>query len=320
VRQESPARAALPEGGKQTISYLTRRFADTGFRPGTRHGQNFLIDLNLQRLIVDRAGVDQHDVVLEVGTGTGALTGMIAERAAAVVTVEIDPRLFQLAGEELCHAPNVVMLNMDALRNKSHFDERVIEAVALQLAAGPNRRLKLVANLPYSVATPVIANLLASPIVPHSMTVTVQKEVADRIMAQPGSKDYGALSVWIASQCRVELVRTLAPSVFWPRPQVTSAIVHIEVDPERRREIGDLDHFHDFVRRLFWHRRKFLRSVLASALKGEADKQAVDEILAAGGFDAECRAEQLDIAQILALSRHVRQAMGRAFGKNALGR
>ena len=94
----------------------------------------------------------------------------------------------------------------------------------------------------------MIANLLASPIVPRSMTVTIQKELADRITAQPGTKDYGALSVWVQSQCRVELVRVLPPSVFWPRPKVTSAIIHIEVDDAKRRRIADLAFFHDFVR------------------------------------------------------------------------
>jgi 16S rRNA (adenine1518-N6/adenine1519-N6)-dimethyltransferase len=299
----------MHDASKQTISYLTRRFAEAGIRPGARHGQNFLIDLNLQRLIVDRAGLERRDVVLEVGTGTGALTALLAPRAAAVVTVEIDSRLFQLASEELHDVPNVVMLNLDALRNKSHFDERVIRAVEEQLAAGHDRRLKLVANLPYNVATPVIANLLAAPVVPHSMTVTVQKEVADRITAQAGTKDYGALSVWIGSQCRVELVRTLPPTVFWPKPQVTSAIVHIEVDWQRRRAIGDVVYFHDFVRRLFWHRRKFLRSVLASALKGSLDKGTLDAVLAESGLDPECRAEQLDLPQILSLAHRIHAAL-----------
>lgn len=298
-----------PVGSNQTISYLTRRFAELGIRPGTRHGQNFLVDMNLQRLLVERAQLGSRDVVLEVGTGTGALTALMAREAAAVVTVEIDPRLYQVATEELDGLGNVVMLQLDALRNKSHLNPRVIAAVQEQLAVGPARRVKLVANLPYNVATPLVANLLASPIVPHSMTVTVQKEVADRLAAAPGTKDYGALSVWIQSQCRVELVRTLPPSVFWPRPQVTSAIVHIEVDPARRAAIGDLDFFHDFTRSLFFHRRKYLRSVLASALKGQLDKSEVDTLLSRAGLAAEDRAEQLAIDQIIALADLARKTI-----------
>jgi len=232
----------------QTISYLARRFSETGVRLNRRHGQNFLIDLNLQRLIVARAKLEPTDVVLEVGTGTGALSALMAPLAAAIVTVEIDPHLRQLASEELFGHENVVMLAQDVLRSKSQIDPRVIEEVERQVSAAPGRRLKLVANLPYSVATPVIANLLLCEPAPHSMTVTIQKELADRITARPDTRDYGALSVWIQSQSRVELVRVLPPSVFWPRPQVTSAIVHIEIDPALRGRIGDLQFFHDFVR------------------------------------------------------------------------
>ncbi len=291
----------------QTISYLGKRFAETGVRLNARHGQNFLVDLNLLRMIAERAEIEPRDVVLEVGTGTGALTALSAKQAAAVVTVEIDPQLYQLAREELFEFENITMLQTDALRTKSQLSDELIAAVKQQLAAGPDRRLKLVANLPYSVATPVIANLLASTIVPHSMTVTIQKEVADRIAAAPDTKDYGALGIWIQSQCRVELVRTLPPSVFWPRPKVTSAILHIELDPQRRARIPDLSFFHDFVRSLFLHRRKFLRGVLVSALKGQIDKPHVDEVLAAVQLAPDSRAEQLDIATMLRLCEAVRQ-------------
>jgi 16S rRNA (adenine1518-N6/adenine1519-N6)-dimethyltransferase len=213
-----------------------------------------------------------------------------------------------LAREELIEHANVVMLNQDALRNKSHLDERVIEAVGAQLATGSARRLKLVANLPYNIATPVIANLLALPSAPHSMTVTVQKELADRMLAQPGTKDYGALAVWIQSQARVELVRTLPPSVFWPRPLVTSAIIHVAVAADLRSQIADLGFFHDFVRGLFLHRRKYLRGSLAAAWKERLDKPAIDRILADARIDSERRADELDVATILQLSDMFRQS------------
>ncbi len=291
----------------QTISYLARRFSESGIRLNHRHGQNFLIDLNLLRMIADSAQLDKHDVALEVGTGTGALTGILAQRAAAVVTVEIDPQLHQLAREELLPYDNVTMLLTDALKSKSHLAEEVIGAVQKQLAAEDGRRLKLVANLPYSVATPVMANLLLSPIVPCLMSVTIQKELADRIVAAPGTKDYGALAIWIQSQCHVELVRTLPPSVFWPQPKVTSAIVKLEIDPQLRGRIPDLQFFHDFVRALFLHRRKLLRGVLVSALKGKLEKPDVDAILTETGLSPDQRAEQLDVATMIALGEHVRR-------------
>ncbi len=226
-----------------------------------------------------------------------------------MVTVEIDPQLYQLAREELIEFGNITMLQVDALRNKSHLSDDVIAAVQDQLARGSDRRLKLVANLPYSVATPVMANLLASPIVPQSMTVTIQKEVADRIAAAPETKDYGALGIWMQSQCRVELVRMLPPSVFWPRPKVTSAILHIEVDPQLRAQIPDLAFFHEFVRSLFLHRRKFLRSAMASGLRGKLEKPDVDAALAAVDLSPNLRAEQIDVPTMLRLCEAVRHRL-----------
>ena len=173
------------------------------------------------------------------------------------------------------------------------------------MAARPGARLKLVANLPYNVATPILGNLLECPTPPATMTVTIQKELAERITASPGTKDYGALSVWIQSQCRAELVRLLPPTVFWPRPKVTSAIIHIELDPRRREAIGDLDKFHQFIRALFMHRRKFLRSVLVAAYKESLGKPGVDAVLAELGLSPELRAEQLDVETILRLGKAV---------------
>ena len=173
---------------RQTISYLTRRFQEVGLRPDTRHGQNFLIDLNLVRILAEEAQLEPHDVVLEVGTGTGSLTAMLAERAGVVVTVEIDSHLHQMATEELAGCDNIVFLQQDALKNKNNFHPNVLETVRSQLAEDPRRRLKLVANLPYNVATPVLSNLLETDLVPFSMTATIQKELADRIVAQPRSK------------------------------------------------------------------------------------------------------------------------------------
>jgi 16S rRNA (adenine1518-N6/adenine1519-N6)-dimethyltransferase len=298
----------IPKVPRQTKTYLIERFREMGIAPATRHGQNFLIDLNLQGLIVDAAELTDRDVVLEVGTGTGALTAMIAERAAAVVTVEIDGHLFELASEQLIDLPNVTMLRMDALRNKNHFDDRLMDAIGQQLSAAPSRRFKLVANLPYNIATPVLSNLLLARHVPHSMTATIQKELADRITAPPSTKDYSALSVWIQSQCTAEIVRVLPPSVFWPAPKVTSAVIRLVVDPARRAMIPNLQYFHDIVKALFLHRRKFLRANVLAAMKRHLDKTQVDEILDTMGFAPDVRTEQLDVPTLLALAEKLRAA------------
>jgi 16S rRNA (adenine1518-N6/adenine1519-N6)-dimethyltransferase len=293
---------------RQTKSFLIERFREMGIAPATRHGQNFLIDLNLVELIVNSADLGPQDVVLEVGTGTGSLTAMMAERAGAVVTVEIDAHLFELASEQLLELDNVVMLRLDALRNKNNFDDRVMETIGSQLAVDSRRRLKLVANLPYNIATPVISNMLLAPHVPHSMVVTIQKELADRMTAVPSTKDYSALSVWMQSQCSVEMVRVLPPSVFWPVPNVTSAIIRITIDPERRAAIPDLKYFHQFVKAIFIHRRKFLRANVVPAMKRHLSKEQVDTILDEMGFAADTRTEQLDVDVLLALAEKVRAA------------
>ena len=250
------------------------------------------------------------DVVLEVGTGTGSLTARLAQQAAAVVTVEVDPAMFQLAAEELHRFPNVVMLQADVLKNKNRLNPAVLEAVAAQLAAAPGRRLKLVANLPFNIATPLLSNLLAEESPPRTMTATIQKELAERITARPGTKDYGALSVWIQSQCRVEILRTLPPEAFWPRPKVSSAFIQITLDDALRGRIPDRKFFHDFVRAMFLHRRKFLRSELLTAVKGRLEKPEVDALLARLGLDGTLRAERLDVDELLALCEAVRAAAG----------
>jgi 16S rRNA (adenine1518-N6/adenine1519-N6)-dimethyltransferase len=296
----------MPASQRQTLSFLSRRLQEIGIYPNARHGQNFLIDLNLVELLVNAAQLDERDVVLEVGTGTGSLTGMMAARAAWVIAVELDAALHQLAREETVEFSNITLLHMDALRNKNNLRPEIIEAVQAKLAESPNRRFKLAANLPYNIATPVISNLLQAPVIPHSMTVTIQREVAERIVAPPSTKDYSALSVWVQAQCRSEIIRILPPSVFWPRPKVESAIIQIQPDAALRARIPDLEFFHQHVRAMFFHRRKFLRSVIASAYKGKLDKSAADDIMAELNLGPTARAEELDVAKMIELCETIR--------------
>lgn len=291
---------------RHTKTYLLKLFEELGISPTTKLGQNFLVDPNLQHFIVEAAEIGPGDVVLEVGTGTGGLTTLLADRAAAVVSVEVDRHLFELASEHLIDRENVTLLLQDALRNKNNMDEKVLATVHDRLE-GAGGAFKVVANLPYNIATPVISNLLDSDPHPSSMTVTIQKELAERIVAVPKTKDYGALSVWIQCQADARIVRVLSPMVFWPRPKVESAIVRIDLDEARREAIPDRRYFHQFVKAIFLHRRKFLRANLASAMKRHLSKTEVDEILEDLQLTGTVRTEELSVPTLLALCERTRR-------------
>jgi 16S rRNA (adenine1518-N6/adenine1519-N6)-dimethyltransferase len=188
AENETPADAP-----RQTTAYLKRLFAQVGFTIDARRGQNFLVDLNLIDLLVRSAEIGPRDVVLEVGTGTGALTERLAAAAARVVSAEIDPRLAQLARDRLVDRDNVVLVEGDALAAKHRFAPPLLEALAAARSAAADGRFLLAANLPYCVATPVISNLLALPHPFDAAIVTVQREMAERMTAPAGTRSYNAL-------------------------------------------------------------------------------------------------------------------------------
>ena len=189
---------------RQTQTYLRSLFAQRGLSPRHRMGQNFLIDLNIHELIVETAAVGLSDLILEVGPGAGALTTLMATRGAAVIAVELDPGMASLTKEAVAGHRDVQILNTDALANKNTLSPILIENLQTVMASDPGRVFKLVANLPYNVATPIITNLLVHPkLHPALMVVTIQRELADRMIASPSTSDYSALS---PSSCRL-----------WPR-------------------------------------------------------------------------------------------------------
>jgi 16S rRNA (adenine1518-N6/adenine1519-N6)-dimethyltransferase len=273
-----------------------------GIHPKNKLGQNFLIDLNLLSVIVHAAELSRQDLVLEVGSGTGSLTNRLAEQGAAVLSIEIDWDFFALAREVVAGRPNVALLCADILKNKNLLNPEVLAKLAeLQRELGCSR-LKLIANLPYAVATPVIANFLISEFSLERMVVMVQWEIAERLQARPGTKAYGALAVLVQSLADVETIRRrVPPAVFWPRPQVASAIVCIRPSVAKRQRVGDALRFRNFLRDLYTHRRKNLRGALSSLPSGRRNKAAVDQRLAGLGLDPTVRAEDLSIEQHLRL-------------------
>jgi 16S rRNA (adenine1518-N6/adenine1519-N6)-dimethyltransferase len=287
---------------RQTLSYLLRLFENYGLEAKSKLGQNFLIDLNLVDLIVRTAELDKSDAVLEVGTGTGSLTARLADHAGAVVTVEIDTSLAPVAREVIGERPNVRFVFGDALAKKSALNPDMLKTWdEAATAAGCSRR-KLVANLPYVIATPLTSNLLVARPDIARMVVMVQWEIAERLRAVPGTKDYNALSILVQSIADVEVVRKVLPTNFYPRPKVDSAIVKIMPSAEKRAKVGDVPKFRAFLRDLYTHRRKNLRQALAGSSAGRRDKKDVDAKLAELGIDGTLRSEALDLEQHLRLA------------------
>ena len=301
---------------QQTQSKIKRSLSEHRIAPNARLGQNFLIDFNLQRILIDSAKLTSNDVVLEVGAGTGGLTCELARIVGQVLAIELDARFLPLARATLRDLKNVELVHTDVLKNKNCLHPKVMDCLAMLFRSGtPHPCLKLVANLPYQVATPVISNLVKVPFPLESMTVTIQQEMANRLIARPSSKSYGAISVWMQALTRIQVVRQLPPSVFWPRPAVFSSILHIVPDSDLRDRIDDLDFFHSFVRHMFLHRRKTLCNTLTFEYKRFFSKSEAVSFLGSQDISSLTRAEELSVAQWVSLSNIAQKKMVRNSGE-----
>ncbi|MFQ5411440.1 MAG: 16S rRNA (adenine(1518)-N(6)/adenine(1519)-N(6))-dimethyltransferase RsmA [Phycisphaerae bacterium] len=244
----------------QTKAVIRDLLTRAGLHPHKRLGQCFLIDRNLMNKLLESAELTPADCVLEVGCGTGSLTGLLAERVARVITVELDPRLASIARERLARHPNVRLLNQDVLANKSTVAPEIEAAVdeAVRHTAG---RILLVANLPYDIATPLIVNLLLGPLPVRRFCFSVQREVADRFLAGPGTPDYGPVSIVSQSLVSGRRIARLPPQAFWPVPKVASSILRLDTLPPERIESHDPADFARFVRSCFRYRRKTISHI-----------------------------------------------------------
>jgi 16S rRNA (adenine1518-N6/adenine1519-N6)-dimethyltransferase len=310
----------MKDAVRQTRTHLLELFEQHGFHPRTDLGQNFLIDLNLVEYIARQAELKRRDVVLEIGCGTGGLTTFLARKAGHVISVDVDDKMIALARSVTADYDNVTLLHSDALKNKNRFSKELVSVLEGKLNGHPDSgsqlsalnvqpSLKLVSNLPYSIATPVVSNLVASELPWERMVVTIQWELALRMAAEPQTSQFGALSVWLQSQCFVKILKKIPPNVFWPRPQVDSAIVLIRPNPAGKAQIADRPFFQDFVRRLFHQRRKLARSVLCGMYRKQLPKTEIDAILTELGYDAGLRAEQMPVPDLVRLANRVREAV-----------
>ena len=291
----------------QTKQQIRELLLSAGISPNKRFGQHFLIDLNLMRLLVDSAKIEKNDIVLEVGCGTGSLTEALAERAGRVIAVEIDRKLAEIAAERLVDAENVKVVNADILQSKHKISQKVTCTVtqARERSAG---RLLLVANLPYNVASPVMLNLATGELKADEMYVTVQKEVANRMAAGPDSAHYGVLSILLAVTGAIRTIRVLKPTVFWPRPQVDSAMVSFVRDEAGSGLITDMELLSELVHLFMSHRRKTVQSCCRL---GEGRLSSVDwpAILERCGIDPLRRPERLRPEDYVALSEYAAKSL-----------
>jgi 16S rRNA (adenine1518-N6/adenine1519-N6)-dimethyltransferase len=258
--------------------------------PNKRLGQHFLTDRNILDRIVDALDPAPGDVVLEIGPGKGSLTELLAPRVRLVIAIEKDRRLAADCGLRIadCGLDNVKVVDADALRLNWH--EVVAASFSNPQSAIRNSQLKIVGNIPYNITSPLLEKALTPPL-PERVVFLVQKEVADRLAAGPGSRVYGALSVGVQAQCHVERLFTVPAGAFTPRPKVTSALVRLTPLPESTIAPGEVPGFRAFVTACFARRRKQLRNVVM----GVTGKSAA--VVTAGlrelGLDAAARPETL---------------------------
>ena len=258
-----------------------------------KFGQNFLIDSAVLENIVEAAGVGSDDCVLEIGPGIGTLTQYLAEAAGRVVAVEIDKGLIPVLADTLSEYNNVTVINEDVLKVD-------IGAIAQEYNGG--RPMKVVANLPYYITTPIIMKLFESGAPIESITVMVQKEVADRMTEGPGSKDYGSLSLAVGFYAGAESVCDVPPSSFIPQPGVGSAVVRLSKYDKPKVSVRDEKYLFEIIRTAFNQRRKTLSNALSNNPALRVSRQQVQDALVEMGINDKARGETLSLEQFAALS------------------
>jgi len=264
-------------------------------------GQNFLIDGNIVNKIVEAAEVTHEDVVVEIGAGIGTLTKALAARAARVIVIEIDRKLWPILGETLAGCDNVEIVFGNAMN--TDFNNLVLEKTGGEHGPG-GKTFKIVANLPYYITTPLIMHALESHFNIKTMVLMIQKEVAERMLAGPGTKDYGALTLAIQYYTDPEHVFRVPKKVFMPQPEVESSVVRFNVRGNPPVAVDDEKVFFRVVRAAFGQRRKTLSNSL-SGISEQIEKKRIMDIMSDLGIDPGRRGETLNFGEFAAIANAV---------------
>lgn len=265
-----------------------------------KFGQNFLIDTHVLDKIIDASGVTEDDFVLEIGPGIGTMTQYLCERAREVVAVEIDKNLIPILSDTLKNYSNVTVINEDILK---------LDICKLAEEKNQGKPIKVVANLPYYITTPIIMGLFESHVPIDSITIMVQKEVAERMQEGPGSKEYGALSLAVQYYAKPEIVANVPPNCFMPRPNVGSAVIRLTRHEKPPVEVEDEKLMFRIIRASFNQRRKTLANGLNNSPEIHLPKEVIQESIVSLGVPENIRGEALSLEQFAELSNEIGQRM-----------
>ena len=258
-----------------------------------KFGQNFLIDPHVLEKIIEAAGLTKDDFVLEIGPGIGTMTQYLCENARAVAAVEIDKNLMPILADTLSQYNNVEVINADILK---------LDLNRLAEEKNGGKPMKVVANLPYYITTPIIMGLFESHVPIDSITIMVQKEVADRMQVGPGTKDYGALSLAVQYYAKPEIIANVPPNCFIPRPNVGSAVIRLTRHKQVPVQVDDEKQMFRIIRASFNQRRKTLANGLNNAPDIHLSKEAIQESIEELGVPVTIRGEALTLEQFAQLS------------------